>query len=173
MFTHNIFFASTLLALRNNKKLKCKFYEVKDQDASKGVVMADVEPRQDTPADIGKKINELIQSASNADSVLQEALVERGYGLLRSWCEAFVEQEVLQNVSQRFRVNVMMGGLSKINLERFDATVALVIPMFARCSRFMPGHSQPVEQLNVRPSLADFKADWEDMQEVRKVHIAK
>jgi energy-coupling factor transporter ATP-binding protein EcfA2 len=172
VFTHNIFFASTLLALRNSKKLKCRFYEVRDVDSEKGIVLPDVEPRQDNPADIAKRLNVVIEKIGSADPVIQDALIEGAYGTMRSWCEAFVEQEVLENVSQRFRVHIMMGGLEKIRLDRFEATTKALTPMFDRCSRFMPGHSQPAEQLNVKPTLAELEADWKKLQEIRKAHIA-
>jgi hypothetical protein len=173
VLTHNVFFASTLLALRNSKKLKCKFYEVRESETAKGYIQPDVEPRQDTPAEIGKKINVIVEQAGRAGPVIQDALIENCYGLMRSWCEAFVEQELLQNVSQRFRVNIMMGGLEKIRLDRFDAAVQGVLPVFDRCSRFMPGHAQPAEQLNVKPVLDDLRKDWESLQAVRTAYITK
>jgi hypothetical protein len=172
VFTHNIFFASTLLGLRTTKKLRSKFYEVKSTESQKGVLQADVEPRQDTPAEIGKRINKTVESAESADATIKEALVERAYGLLRAWCEAFVEQELLANVTQRHRSNLMMGGLDRIKLDRFEKAKSVLTPLFDRCSRFMPGHSQSAEQLNIRPSLEDFAKDWTAAQEVRKEYIA-
>jgi len=173
VFTHNIMFASSLLALRLGKKLRCKFYEVRDEDKVKGIIKESGEPRSDTPADLESKISKILESARSAEPVVQEALVSGAYGLLRSWCEAFVEQEVLASVSQRYRVNIMMGGLDKINVERLGATSKALTPIFDKCSRFMPGHSQPLEQLNVRPSLADLEKDWKAAKALRLVHIAK
>jgi energy-coupling factor transporter ATP-binding protein EcfA2 len=172
VLTHNIFFASTLLGLRTGKKLRCTFYDVKTNNTEKGILQAGVEPRQDTPADIGKRINATIQSAGSADSVMQEVLIERGYGLLRSWCEAFVEQELLGDVTRRHRSNVMMGGLDRIKLDRVQAAKGVLLPLFDRCSRFMPGHSQSVEQLNIQPSLDDLKTDWANADAARKAYIA-
>lgn len=173
VLTHNIMFASALLALRTSKKLRCKFYEVRDDDQQKGVIAPAGEPRSDTPADLEAKINTLLVTARKAEAVVRDALVSSAYGMLRSWCEAFVEQEVLQNVSQRYRVNIMMTNLSKIRADRLEETTVKLTPIFDRCSRFMPGHSQPQEQLNVQTSLADFEKDFAEAVQIRKAYIAK
>lgn len=173
VFTHNIFFASTLLGLRDARKLKYRFYEVRGNETEKGVLQADVGPRQDTPAQIAKRINKTVELVKSADdSVIKEALVERAYGLLRAWCEAFVEQELLANVTQRHRSNLMMGGLDKIKLERFADAKSALLPLFDRCSRFMPGHSQSIEQLNIKPGLDEFSKDWDSAQKARAAYIA-
>ncbi len=173
VFTHNIFFASTLLGLRDARRRKYRYYEVRSNATEKGVLQADVGPRQDTPAQIGKRINKTIEVIRAADDpVVQEAMVERAYGLLRAWCEAFVEQDLLGNVTQRHRANLMMGGLNKIKPDRFEHAKSALMPLFDRCSRFMPGHSQSIEQLNIRPGLDEFVRDWESAQSARTAYIS-
>jgi hypothetical protein len=34
-----------------------------------------------------------------AEAVVQDALIKEAYDLLRAWCEAFVEQDLLQSVT--------------------------------------------------------------------------
>jgi hypothetical protein len=172
VFTHNIMFASSLIGLRQKKKLRCKFYEVRDSEELKGIIAPDVEPRLDGPADIGKRINVTIQAARSAEATLQDALMERGYDLIRAWCEAFVEQELLGNVSQRYRANIMMTKLGDIRLDRFEAAATTVNGIFEKACRCMGGHSQPQEQLNVRPTLAELEADWAKLQQARAGYIS-
>lgn len=171
VFTHNIMFASQLIAQRQSKKLRCKFYEVRGDNNVKGIVCPDVEPRLDTPTQIGGRISETIQRAKSADPALQDALVERGYGLLRSWCEAFVEQELLQNVTQRYRANVMMGKLDQIKLDRFPDASRIANEIFDKSCRYMTGHSQPGEQLNVRASVQELEGDWAKAQQARSNYV--
>lgn len=173
VFTHNIMFASALLGLRVPKKLRCKFYEIRDEELLKGIVQPAGEPRSDTCADFESKINVLLQTMKSADAVVRDALLGSAYGLLRSWCEAFVEQEVLQNVSQRYRVNIMMSNLAKIKADRLADVCSRLIPIFDHCSRFMPGHSQPLEQLNVQPKLTEFEADFSAAKQLRAAYLAK
>jgi hypothetical protein len=172
VFTHNIMFASSLIDLRQAKKLRCRFYEVRESGEAKGILAADVEPRLDTPADISKRINVTIEQARTAEAAVQDALVERGYDLVRAWCEAFVEQDLLGNVTQRYRANIMMTKLTSIRPDRFSAAVAVVGPIFEKACRCMGGHSQPAEQLSVRPTLSELQADWAQAQEARKVYLA-
>lgn len=173
VFTHNIMFASSLIALRNKKSLRCKFYEVRDGEENKGLIAPDVEPRLDTPADIAKRIGAIIDSAKKGEATVQDALVERGYDLLRAWCEAFIEQELLNNVTQRYRANIMMTRLAEIKVGKFAATATAINAIFDKACRCMGGHSHPPEQLNVRPTLADLSADWAAAQKLRADYLAK
>jgi hypothetical protein len=171
VFTHNIMFASELLAGRNNRKLRCKFYEVRDDGVAKGILAPDVEPRLDTPKDIGKRINVKLETASHADPAVQDALISETYDLVRSWCEAFVEQEMLGNVTQRYRANVMMGELGKIKAGMLETTRTQVADLFDKACRCMSGHSQPAEYLNVKPTLGELKANWAAAQAMRKSYL--
>lgn len=64
-----------------------------DVFGTKWQVEAESGPRQDTPAQLRRKIRQLIETGKAADPTVAEALAEKGYELIRSWCEAFVEQE--------------------------------------------------------------------------------
>jgi hypothetical protein len=134
----------------------------------------DVEPRQDNPADIEKKINKALESAraKGVDATTQDALVEQGYDYIRAWCEAFVEQELLANVTQRYRANIMMTKLSTIRPERLPAAVSVVGPIFDKACRCMAGHSQPAEQLNIRPTVTELEQDWAKLRAARKAYLA-
>jgi AAA domain len=137
VLTHNIMFASALIFARQNKKLRVKIYEVRDGGEYKGILAPDVEPQLDTPADLAKRINVKLQAMPKAEAVVQDALIKEAYDLLRAWCEAFVEQELLQNVTQRYRHNIMMTKLSKIDATRLGVATTVIEPLFARaCDRY-------------------------------------
>ncbi len=172
VLTHNIMFASALISARQNKKLRAKIYEVRDGGATKGVLAPDVEPRLDTAADLAKRINTKLQAIPGAEPVLQDALIKETYDLIRAWCEAFVEQELLQNVTQRYRANVMMTRLSKIDTTRLDAAVAVIEPLFARACDRMTGHSHAAEYMSTKPTLEELKEDWEKAKAARGAYLA-
>ena len=172
VLTHNIMFASALISVRQNKKQRARIYEVRDGGTAKGLLAPDVEPRLDTVADLTKRINAKLQGAKSAEPVLQDALIKETYDLLRAWCEAFVEQELLQNVTQRYRANVMMTRLSKIDTKRFDSAVAVVEPLFARACDRMTGHSHAAEYMSTKPTVDDLEADWEKAKTARKEYLA-
>lgn len=44
-------------------------------------------------------------------------------------------------------------------------------PIFDKACRFMGGHSQPVEQLHVRPTVAGLEADFGVVDNFRKDYL--
>ena len=172
VLTHNIMFASALMATRQNKKLRTRIYEVRDGGEAKGILAPDVEPRLDTPADLAKRINVKLQEMTSAEPVVQDALIKETYDLIRAWCEAFVEQELLQNVTQRYRKNIMMTRLSKIDSSRLDAAVAVIEPLFDRACERMTGHSPAAEYMSTKPTVSEVQEDWEKAKAARSAYIA-
>lgn len=172
VLTHNIMFASALMASRQNKKLRTKIYEVRDGGEAKGILAPDVEPRLDTPADLAKRINVKLQEMTSAEPVVQDALIKETYDLIRAWCEAFVEQELLQNVTQRYRKNIMMTRLSKIDSSRLDAAIAVIEPLFDRACERMTGHSHAAEYMSTKPTVGEVQEDWEKAKAARSAYIA-
>lgn len=172
VLTHNIMFASALMAARQKKKLRTKIYEVRDGGEVKGILAPDVEPRLDTPADLDKRINVKLREMTSAEPVVQDALIKETYDLIRAWCEAFVEQELLQNVTQRYRKNVMMTRLSKIDSSRLDAAIAVIEPLFDRACERMTGHSHAAEYMSTKPTVSEVQEDWEKAKAARSAYIA-
>lgn len=172
VLTHNIMFASALISVRQNKKMRAKIYEVRDGGATKGILAPDVEPRLDTSADLAKRINVKLEAMPGAEPVLQDALIKETYDLLRAWCEAFVEQELLQNVTQRYRHNVMMTRLAKIDTSRFDAAVVVIEPLFARACDRMTGHSHAAEYMSTKPTVDELQEDWRKAKAARAAYMA-
>lgn len=172
VLTHNIMFASALISSRQNKKLRVKIYEVRDGGEQKGILAPDVEPQLDTPADLTKRINVKLQDMPKAEAIVQDALIKEAYDLLRAWCEAFVEQELLQSVTQRYRHNIMMTKLSKIDATRLAAATIVIEPLFARACDRMTGHSHAAEKMSTKPTVAEFKEDWQKAQAARAAYLA-
>jgi ABC-type histidine transport system ATPase subunit len=171
VLTHNIMFASALISTRQNKKLRVKIYEVRDGGEVKGILAPDVEPRLDTPAELAKRINMKLQQIPSAEAMVQDALIKETYDLIRAWCEAFVEQELLQNVTQRYRNNIMMTRLSKIDSTRLDAAIAVVGPLFERACERMTGHSHATEAMSIKPTLHELQRDWETAKDARAAYL--
>ena len=138
----------------------------------KGILAPDIEPQLGTPKDLAKRINVKLQAMPSAEAVVQDALIKEAYDLLRAWCEAFVEQDLLQSVTQRYRHNIMMTKLSKIDATRFGAATAVIEPLFARACDRMAGHSHAAEKMSTKPTVAELQEDWEKAQAARKAYLA-
>lgn len=170
VFTHDIFFATTLLALFE-KSRRCSYFQVTDE-AGKGKVTAATGPRWDTLTNIRKRINETIQTANSQEGEARAALVERGYSLVRSWCEVFTETELLRGVTQRYQPNIGMTKLPQIKAETLPQIIETVTRIFEDACRFIDGHSQPLVTLGVSPTLTGLEKDWAELQECKKMNDA-
>ncbi|MBK8075065.1 MAG: AAA family ATPase [Kineosporiaceae bacterium] len=166
VFTHDIFFATTLLSLFEKSK-RCTYFQVTD-DEGKGKVTRATGPRWDTLASLRKNINETIQSAKLVDGEARAALVRTGYDWIRSWCEVFTETELLQGVTQRYQPNVRMTSLPNIKIGALPTSVAIVTRIFEEACRYIDGHSQPLASLGVGPSLPGLEGHWKELQDCKK-----
>lgn len=171
VFTHDIFFATTLLALFEKSK-RCAYFQVTDEDG-KGKVARATGPRSDTLGWFKAEINRTIQAANSQEGEARAALVRQGYSLLRSWCEVFTETELLRGVTKRYQANVVMGKLGEINVEAFGEIVPKVNEIFDLACRYMEGHSQPLATLGVSATLAGLEGHWHELQNLKKQNDGK
>jgi energy-coupling factor transporter ATP-binding protein EcfA2 len=173
VFTHNIWFTTELLARFEHLKQDCSYYDVSRDGAKIGIVSKGTHPRSDSFSSLKGKINDVIQVAEKATGEPQAALIERGYELLRNICEVIVETELLQGVTQRHQAMVRMTMLPKINFDGLESAVSAINPVYDDCCRYIGSHSQPLETLNVRPTLSMLKADWQKVLDARTAYAKK
>ncbi|MGH9352989.1 MAG: AAA family ATPase [Terriglobia bacterium] len=173
VFTHNIWFTTELLARFEKHPHDCSYYDVARDGTRIGIVSKGTHPRSDTVANLRGRINALIQSAEKSSGEPQAALIEKAYELIRNICEVIVEQELLQGVTQRYQPHVMMTKLPKINFDGLQAAVATIYPIYEDSCRYIGSHSQPLETLNIRPTLTTLKADWKKVQDAREACAKK
>lgn len=171
VFTHDILFATTLLALFETSK-RCSYFQISDEDG-KGKVTRATGPRWDTMNGIRGKIKSTIEAAKQQEGDARDALVRVGYGWIRSWIEVFTETELLQGVTQRYQPNVGMTRLAKINTDKLGEVVPRLMAIFEDACRYIDGHSQPLVTLGVSPTLAGLERDWAELQELKKIHDGK
>jgi hypothetical protein len=171
IFTHNIWFTTELLSRFEKNPNECSYYDVQGDPSQLGLVTKGSHPRSDTYKTLRGKLNTVIQSAEKATGEAQTALIEKGYEYLRSICEVIVESELLQGVTQRYQPNVMMTRLPNIKFDRLREAAEAILPVFEKCCRCIASHSQPLETLNVRPSLSELKADLKTVEDARAKYI--
>ncbi len=169
VFTHDIFFTTTLLSHMEATK-RCSYFQISDE-GGKGKVIRATGPRWDSLSNIKRKINETIQAAKLQTGDQQAALVRTGYDWLRAWCEVFTETELLQGVTQRYQPNVRMTNLPKIKSEALPAAIDTVQRIFEEACRYIDGHSQPLPSLGVSPTLAGLESHWDKLTEARSLYI--
>jgi len=171
VFTHNVWFTMLLLEHFDKNKKGCSYFDITEAGEKRGKVELGRSPKLDTWDDRRKRVNRIIERAKEEkDSEMRTMFVEKGYEALRGACEIIVEQRVLNSVVQSYRPNVMVGNLRDINIDALAETRDGVCDIFDDCCRYLDSHKQPLETLNVRPTLADLESDWKKLQELRKKH---
>lgn len=168
IFTHDIMFAAALIADRQAKQRRTTFVEVLDSGTElKGLIGQDVEPRLDQPRNLAKRTEAAIERAkAEPDLARKSELIEDAYSLMRSWCEVFVEQELFQSVTQRFRRHVMMTRLPKVRVDRLADAIEVISEMFDEISGYISGHSHALRQSGTKPTEGKLEQDWRKLQQV-------
>lgn len=167
VFTHDIFFTTKLLQIIDDAGLTCAYFQVSDENG-KGFIVRGSHPRWDSYSKISKRINSVVQEAkSSKDSNERDELVQRGYSLIRSWCEVFVETEAFAGVTLRYQPNVRLSCLSKVKANLLPEVIEVVNRVFNDSCRYIDSHSQPLVTLGTRPTPTDLESDWSDLQTAR------
>jgi len=173
VFTHNIMLTVALLEIAKVRGIAVTYYEVSADDGKVGLISEATSPRTDSTASIEKKIKAAIESAAKETGELREMWIERAYSLLRGWCEVFVEVDLLKGVARRFEPNIRLHSLPSIKTDRLDAAIKVVDEIFTKACRITDAHSQPAETLNVRPTLDDLRADYQNAIDARTAYTKK
>lgn len=160
VFTHNIWFAVELLERFRDQKKECKYFDVRTVEGRKGIVSGGSHPRTDTLKDLRKRIQAVITDAKTVSGESQDALIFRGYSLLRSLCEVVAENELLCGVVRRYEPNVMLTKLPAIKPNALKAAGDIVYPIYENTCRYIDSHSQPLEHLNITRTVDELEADF-------------
>ena len=165
VFTHDIWLVTHLLDIFEESD-RCVYYQVTD-DHGKGTVTLGTGPRWDTIRNLAAKINSSIDEARKTAGEERESHIRDAYGSIRSWCELFVEQEVLKKVTERYQPNVRMTSLSRINVPKLEDTRHTVMSVFEDACRYIEAHSQPLPTLGTPPKISDLEGDWDKLKKCR------
>jgi hypothetical protein len=171
VFTHNILFTVDLLSRVEKQKERYVYYDIKRDGDLRGILSQGTHPRDDSFNSLRGTINTLIQAAEKESGAAQAALIAAGYESLRAICEVIVEKELLQGVTERYSPMVRVTMLPKIRFDRLEGAVGPIMDVYDRCSRSIRSHSQPLETLNVQPTVADIKKDWQTVEQARNVYL--
>lgn len=171
VFTHNIWFTTELLSRFEKNADQCSYYSVGGSDGI-GVLSKGSHPRADTFKTMKGKLNALLQDAKKLQGETLEAVIERGYEILRGICEVVVEVDLFQGVVQRYQPNIGMTKLAHLKPQALGPAAHVIGEIFEKACRYIASHSQPLETLNVRPTLQELQKDWDDVQKARDEYLA-
>ena len=169
VFTHDIFFTACLLDIFD-KSEGCVYYRVTDEDGM-GTVTLGTGPRWDTISNLKAKINLSIEEAKKSAGEEREAHVREAYSSIRSWCELFVEQDILAKVTERYQPNVRMTNLDRIKVSILGTTIETVQSVFEDACGYIEAHSQALQTLGVGPTLSRLQGDWDKLRKCRTEYL--
>jgi AAA domain-containing protein len=172
VFTHNIWFATALLAKFEETRQtdRCSYYGVSSTSEQTGLITLGSHPRWDTQRQTFGRVNALIQAASSQSGETQQALIEKAYESIRNWCEVVVEQELFKKVTQRYQPHVQMTMLEQINYADLGSAASEILSLFKKACRVIEAHSQPLETLSIRPNFEELKQDWKNGQDALEAY---
>lgn len=171
VFTHNILFALSLLAHFEKDEAGVTYYQITADDGKTGLIATGRGPRADSVSSTTKEMTKLLEAAKTTSGEVRRAVIERGYGLIRNWCEVVLEQEILAGAIRRYEPNVRMTVLDQISPERLIVAKDVIAPLFEKACRLIVAHSQPLETLNVVPTLDELRADWKTLTDARSGYM--
>lgn len=160
VFTHNIWFAVELLERFRDHREDCAYYDIRALDGRRGVVSGGTHPRSDSLNDLKKRINTTLAEARKASGETQDALVFRGYSVLRALCEVAVESELFHGVVRRYEPNIRLTVLTDIKPMPLQEASKAIHPVYEETCRYIEAHSQPMEHLNIVRTVDELEKDF-------------
>jgi recombinational DNA repair ATPase RecF len=160
IFTHNIWFAVELLERFRDRRDECAYYDVRTLEGRRGVVSGGTHPRSDSLSHLRKRINTCIAEGRKASGETQDALVFRGYAILRALCEVAVESELFHGVVRRYEPNIRLTVLPDIKPMALKSAGEVICRVYDETCRYIEAHSQPMEHLNVVKTIDELENDF-------------
>jgi len=159
IFTHSILFFNSLKQksdLATYKGIEFKFYETTKDSNVTGILLESPTVKEDNFKHYKNKII----------SILTISRAIEGYNNLRSSIEVLVESDLLKATVKRYRKNVALSSLEKINGNFIDQHKVELSEIFERCCLYTDAHSN-TEELIRTPNLDELKIDFERVSEIR------
>jgi predicted ATPase len=158
IFTHNLVFLNYLLELIDEEK-------VKHFIRTNSTIFLDPDAKLGTDHDLKVKRDEindrikLLEEKEKSCIKINEYEIRNVYDLLSGYLESIVEIKIFKSVISRYRPNIRMNSLNKI--EWGNNIISDVIHLYSKTSRKGSRHSQPIGIQT--PTLAGLLTDKKDI----------
>jgi hypothetical protein len=173
LFTHSIIFFNSIKQksdLPRFKDLKFKYYETETDLENTGFLYESPTLREDNFNKYKKSINEILNLPKEKRDRKESELAISGYNKLRPAIEVFVENEILFDTVKRYRKNVALTSLEKINGALIDKHKEQLTNIFEKCCEYIEAHSNP-ETINAKPTLVELENDFNEVCRIRSEFV--
>ncbi len=169
VFTHSILLFNNIKhmsELPRFKDLEYRYYETETDLENTGILYESPTLREDKFDNYRKEINKILHLPKNERDRRENELAIDGYNKLRPAIEVFVEKEMLLNTVKRYRKNIALTSLEKINGALVDKHKEQLTDIFEKCCEYIEAHSNP-EGTYPEPTLIELKMDFDVVCKIR------
>ena len=177
LFTHSIILFNSIkqksdLPRFKGKDLEFKYYETETDLENTGFLYESPTLREDNFKKYKKSINEILNLPKEKRDREESELAISGYNKLRPAIEVFVENEMLFDTVKRYRKNVALASLEKINGALIDKYKVQLTNIFEKCCEYIEAHSNP-NNIDSNPTLTELRIDFDEICHIRSEFVSK
>jgi hypothetical protein len=168
VFSHDLVFVSALITYCEDSKIEYASHWIEKREDMPGMIFLNNSPSYEKKYRNVTIPMEHYAEAKKDDCLpaQRDYLITAGFTALRTCYEVLVIYDLFKNVVQRFNERVSIDSLSSVY---FDQTIVNeLMDSFARCCRFMEGHSHSDKYAYKKPDLKDLKDEIELFDSIKK-----
>lgn len=170
VFTHSILFLNSIKhmsELARFKGLQFKYFETTVDLKNTGFLTETPTPKDETFKFYKSKINRILNLPEVEQKARASELAINGYNYLRPAIEVFVEKEMFRETIKRYRKNVALTSIEKINGALIDKHKERLFDIFEKCCEYIDAHSSP-DDIASQPSLGELRIDFDSVCKIRE-----
>lgn len=168
IFTHDLVFVSNILMKSESIGTSSLCHWIENRNGKPGQIWLNNSPSYEKEyrnAEPAKKYY-TICSKDDCEPMQREISIKQGFTALRTCYEVLVINELFNNVVQRYNERVSMESLSKVVFDK--AIVNELSDSFAKCCRFMEGHSHSDKYQYQKPEPHNLNEEIQRYETIKK-----
>jgi energy-coupling factor transporter ATP-binding protein EcfA2 len=168
IFSHDLVFVSALISYCQDLKITFESHWVEKRDDKPGMVFLNNSPSYENDYRKNTIPMKHYSEAKKDDCppAQREYLIKAGFTALRTCYEVLVIKDLFKNVVQRFNERVSIDSLSSVYFDQ--SIVDEIMDSFARCCRYMEGHTHSDKYGYRKPELKDIKEEIDRFDAIKK-----
>lgn len=171
VFTHDLVFLHALKVCAKKARIEVSSHWIRREQDQPGYVYLDNSPTCEGDYKSANKARECHAEAKNAPPAKQEALLQQGFGALRSSYEAFVIFGLFNQVVRRFEERVSFDRLKEVRVD--GDIVDEVVEKMAALSRYIDAHLHSDNYAAEKPTVDLLLQEIEAFDDLRRKHAAR
>lgn len=168
VFTHDLLFLHALKACAKKLNIEVLSHWIRREQDQPGYVYLNNSPTCEGDYKSASKARECYTDAKTAPPAKQDALLQQGFGALRSSYEAFVIYDLFNGAVRRFEEQVHFDVLKDVRVD--DDIVDQVVEKMATLSRYIDAHLHSDSFAAEKPTPDLLFKEIETFEALRKKH---